>query len=148
MKLVKQMDGAVQSAVDAVAFAAMRTFGVRKSFVRYALGLCLVGHAVLTWMRRSDWKWAAVAALWLLVSELARRSDEKAEERGMLSATDQSWLPMKAFWFGCLVVDLVRVNGLNISLDCLLLVHEYLRNTPSEPPASKKTVLKHAEAST
>lgn len=147
MKLVKQVDGAVQTAVNAVAFAFMRAFGVRKSFVRYALGLCLVGHAVLTWMSRSDWKWAAVAALWLLVSELARRSDEKAEARGMMSATDQRWLPMKAFWFGCLIVDMWRWNGLNISLDCLLLALEYLRDTPSEPPPTKKTVLQPAEAS-
>jgi hypothetical protein len=147
-----RIDAFTQKGVDTAAHCMMRTFGVSKGFVRYALlGVNIV---LLTWecvydVNKRAYGLAAfglvMVGTWLWLQNLTRVQDERAERTGTVSPQDAvAWPWMRVFWWAFLGLailvfdrsDPVSVKSLATSV--VFLVCEYLRRTSPRPPARKR----------
>lgn len=138
---ITTLDTIIQKGVDHAAFAVMRTFGVRKSFVAYAMTLGVVGLMVcdrLSTGERSPVMYLG-AMIWLGIAHWERRIDEKVEDSGHMTTLSpvQSFF-RKAVWLTFLVFDAVRMNGWWMAIDVTLTLLAYLGSTPNLPPSKEK----------
>lgn len=96
MSLLQALDKGIQRAFDACVFFLMRTFGVKKSFIRYVLTalqiLAVAGMALVGWnieqYRSTIVFYGMWIAMMLLRQRVEYRNDLEAEHRGMMSRTD------------------------------------------------------------
>lgn len=143
-KAITTLDNLIQKGVDHAAFAVMRTTGWRKSFVHYLLcSIGLVGLLGDMSFRITDpltKAFALACCLFILLgNEMIRRSAERAEERGMAS-----WLPtgslnfLKFMWAAWMVPDAYRGRWLSLAVDVVMLVSQYVANSPNTPPPKEK----------
>lgn len=141
---ITTLDTIIQKGVDHAAFAVMRTTGWRKSFVHYLLcSIGLVGLLGDLSFRISDPLTRAIAlacCLFILIgNEKVRRSVERAEARGMAS-----WLPpgtlnfLKCMWLAWVVPDAYRGRLFSVAVDVVMLVSQYVANSPNTPPPKEK----------
>ena len=151
LSTISKLDSFIQRCVDQAAFAVIRAFGVRKSFVHYVLcraGLgCLIGD---TCFRIRDPLAKAVAlALCLLIligNEAGRRFAELAENRGMIGWTPDGVLKvLKAMWLCWTILDGARGWWFAVAADLLMLTSQYVAMTPNNPPPKQQTSSKLAE---
>lgn len=137
MTIIKQVDAAIQSAVDAAAFAIMRQFGCGKGPIR--LGIYL--SVVVTYLALAviDQRPLNVisAFIWLLVAEYRRRNDVAAKD-GVRSVNDLAHPWMKPFWLMLAAVCCFAAPAYALP-DLVLLMHEYFCATPPTPPPSRET---------
>lgn len=139
LSAISKLDSFIQRCVDAAAFAVMRTCGVRKSFVRYATYLSIVGLLAVRAALAKHWLYLIVGLIWLAVAEFAKRHDEASERAGMISRLDSGSNFLKGYWWMCTLLEVAALHWLALCTNILFLGTEYLRRTPSEPPATKQS---------
>lgn len=141
---ITTLDTFIQKGVDHAVFAVMRTAGWRKSFVHYLL--CSIGLAGLIGdmsSRISDPLTKALAlasCLFILLgNEAIRRRAERSEDAGMAG-----WLPpgslnfLKFMWATWMVPDAYRGWWFAVAVDVVMLVSQYVANSPNTPPPKEK----------
>lgn len=144
IEAISKLDSFVQRCVDHAAFAVMRTFGVRKSFVRSAIYLAAGVIAAVGWTVLHSYVSLVVVAVLFGAAEFLSALDSKADAHGKTSPADFVLPGMKAYWvvvIGISVAMAVRgepTGRLAIATNVLMLLVTYLQLTPNTPPPKEK----------
>lgn len=121
MQLLSKLDTLVQRGVDAFVFLLMRTFGWKKSFIRYAAmatfiatfaGFVFLEHSFASPLSRACVAFLPIMILvFLLVQWLGYKADLRAESRpGAASSTDRPY-PIDKFMKLAGPLSLVKVTS-------------------------------------
>lgn len=164
--MLEALDRTIQRFVDSAAFALMRTFGVFRSAIVYAVGAILVvaavGSMVIPNSGISGFGKAMtgiMVLLFLVIMHFRHRNESNAEQKGMTHKPHRQenglWKVVFAFygvtdalqiWYPLYVTKgtdptmVMFYHGLQSVIAWCFVLLEYLDRTPNVPPPSRKRV--------
>lgn len=136
---LKKLDAAVQRAIDASAHAAMRTFGVSKWFVGYAVDTAFLLKIVVQMALDPSVPMLVLALLLLSMNEFMRVQRRRREEAGLPEPGRTTFDQIFKIWLTYeLGVRCYSRDWWGLAGEALIMTSVYLRTTPRNPPPKEK----------
>lgn len=148
MKVLSRVDAWIQSAVDFVMFAIMRTTGWVRSAIRYRIATALIPVVVVIAVATlPDMLLGAALGILLIVPTLVdaqreKRRDEAAEGVGLARQASS----VRFVDLVCFALEAALRGWIFAALFALYVLYEYAAATPSVPPPLRMAKLATTEA--